>query len=190
MLGVTGYWNGDHSEAVATLESALSVAESEGNELGQSYATGYLALARTALGDLEDASALSTAAITLSEAGGFSEHFVAMIGHLAAGRLEERRGELESAEDTLSRALALARRGAGALELAAALISSRAGAPVARRSRGGRGRCSWTLAKSSIPAPTPAIWTGALSPRSTPCAPGRAVPAAQPPSGTNSPTAK
>jgi len=83
---------------------------------------------------MEDASALSTAAISLSEAGGFSEHFVAMIGHLAAGRLQEGRGELESAEDTLSRALALARRGAGALELAAALIAL----AQVRQSRGDR----------------------------------------------------
>jgi LuxR family maltose regulon positive regulatory protein len=134
MLGVTAFWHGDHREAVATLERALRVAESEGNELGQSYATGYLALARTALGDMEDASALSTAAISLSEAGGFSEHFVAMIGHLAAGRLQGGRGELESAEDTLSRALALARRGAGALELAVALIAL----AQVRQSRGDR----------------------------------------------------
>ena len=131
---MTGYWRGDHSEAVATLESALRVAESEGNKLGQSYAMGYLALARTALGDLEDANARSSAAITLSEAGGFSEHFVAMIGHLAAGRLQGGRGEMESAEDTLSRALALARRGAGALELAAALIAL----AQVRQSRGDR----------------------------------------------------
>jgi LuxR family maltose regulon positive regulatory protein len=142
MLGVAAYWNGDHREAVATLESALSVAESDGNELGQSYATGYLALARTAVGDMEDASALSTAAITLSEAGGFSEHFVAMIGHLAAGRLEARRGELESAEDTLSRALALARRGAGALERAAALIAL----AQVRQSRGDRAGAGALLA--------------------------------------------
>jgi len=134
VLGVTGYWRGDHSEAVATLESALRVAESEGNKLGQSYAMGYLALARTALGDLEDANARSSAAITLSEAGGFSEHFVAMIGHLAAGRLEERRGELETAEHRFSRALALARRGAGALELSAALIAL----AQVRHSRGDR----------------------------------------------------
>jgi LuxR family maltose regulon positive regulatory protein len=134
ILGVTGHWRGHHAEAVATLEHALELAEREGNHLGQSYALGYLALAHGELGDPKEAEELSGGAIALSDAGGFSEHFVAMIGHLARGRLEERRGDLESAERTLGRALALARRGAGALELGSALIAL----AQVRQSRGDR----------------------------------------------------
>jgi LuxR family maltose regulon positive regulatory protein len=134
ILGVTHHWRGHQEEAIAALAHALGLAESEGNQLGQSYALGYLALAHRTLGDVNEAEELATRAIGLSDAGGFSEHFVAMIGHLARGRLEERRGELEPAEHTLTRALALARRGAGALELGAALIAL----AQVRQSRGDR----------------------------------------------------
>jgi LuxR family transcriptional regulator, maltose regulon positive regulatory protein len=123
MLGVTSYWRGAAGDAAASLERALALAERDRNELGQSYALGYLALARTELGSADEAAELADRAIALGDAGGFAEHFVSMVGHLARGRLEERRGELEPAEVTLSRALALARRGAGALELGSALVA-------------------------------------------------------------------
>ena len=123
MLGVTGYWRGAPGEAAGSLERALALAKRDGNELGQSYALGYLALARTGLGPAEAAEELAGRAIRLGDEGGFAEHFVPMVGHLARGRLEERRGELEAAERTLSRAVALARRGAGALELGSALVA-------------------------------------------------------------------
>ena len=144
ILGVTAHWRGRHREALATLDHALRLAESEGNRLGQGYALGYLALARTELGDRDQAEELSGRAIELSEAGGFAEHFVAMIGHLARGRLEERRGELESADETLGRALALARRGAGALELGAALTAL----AQVRHSRGDRAGAAALLAEA------------------------------------------
>jgi ATP/maltotriose-dependent transcriptional regulator MalT len=123
MLGVTRYWRGDHDEAAATLEHAARLAARDRNDLGQSYALGYLALARAELGETEPAGESAERAIHLSETGRFGEHFVAMVGQLARGRLEERGGDLERAEETLSRALALARRGAGALELGAALVA-------------------------------------------------------------------
>jgi LuxR family maltose regulon positive regulatory protein len=122
MLGVTSYWRGDAGAAARSLERALALAERDRNELGQSYALGYLALAHTELGSTPKAEELADRAIRLGDEGGFAEHFVPMVGHLARGRLEERRGELEAAEHTLSRALALARRGAGALELGSALV--------------------------------------------------------------------
>jgi LuxR family transcriptional regulator, maltose regulon positive regulatory protein len=123
MLGVTSYWRDAPADAAGSLEHALALAERDHNELGQSYALGYLALARAELGSADQAAELADRAIGLGDAGGFSEHFVPMVGHLARGRLEERRGELEPAERTLSRALALARRGAGALELGSALVA-------------------------------------------------------------------
>jgi LuxR family maltose regulon positive regulatory protein len=123
MLGVTSHWRGAAGEAAGSLVHALALAERDGNELGQSYALGYLALARTELGAADEAERLADRAIGLSEAGGFAEHFVPMIGHLARGRLQGRRGQLELAERTLNRSLALARRGAGALELGATLIA-------------------------------------------------------------------
>jgi LuxR family maltose regulon positive regulatory protein len=123
MLGVTSYWSGEPAEAEAALEQALGIAESERNELGQSYVHGYLALARAELGAPEDAARASDAALALSEAGGFGEHFVVMMGQLARGRLGELRGDLDEAEQALTRAVALARRGAGGLERASALLA-------------------------------------------------------------------
>jgi LuxR family transcriptional regulator, maltose regulon positive regulatory protein len=123
ILGVTSYWRGAPGAAAESLERALALAERDRNELGQSYTLGYLALARAELGSPDQAAELADRAIGLGDAGGFAEHFVPMVGHLARGRLEERRGELEPAERTLSRALALARRGAGALELGSALVA-------------------------------------------------------------------
>jgi LuxR family transcriptional regulator, maltose regulon positive regulatory protein len=123
ILGVTSYWRGAPGAAAESLERALALAERDRNELGQSYTLGYLALARAELGSPDQAAELADRAIGLGDAGGFAEHFVPMVGHLAHGRLEERRGELEPAERTLSRALALARRGAGALELGSALVA-------------------------------------------------------------------
>ena len=123
MLGVTSYWSGELPEAGAALEQALRLAESEGNELGQSYVLGYLALVRAELGAPDEAARASDAAIALSETGGFGEHFVVMIGHLARGRLAARRGDLDASEQALVRAVALARRGAGAFEAATALVA-------------------------------------------------------------------
>ena len=123
MLGVTSYWCGAAGDAARSLERALTLAERDRNELGQSYALGYLALAHTELGSADEAESFAGRAIGLGDAGGFGEHFVPMVGHLARGRLQERRGEMGPAEVTLGRALALARRGAGALELGAALAA-------------------------------------------------------------------
>jgi LuxR family transcriptional regulator, maltose regulon positive regulatory protein len=144
MLGVTGYWGGAHGEAAASLEHALALAERDGNELGQSYALGYLALARAELGPADAAVELAERAIRLGDEGGFAEHFVPMVGHLARGRIEERRGELEPAERALSRALALARRGAGALELGSALV----GLAQVRRARADRDGAAELLAEA------------------------------------------
>ena len=123
MLGVTSYWRGAPADAARSLEHALTLAERDRNELGQSYALGYLALARTELGPAGKAESLADRAIGLGDAGGFGEHFVPMVGHLARGRLQARGGQLEPAELALRRALALARRGAGALELGSALVA-------------------------------------------------------------------
>jgi LuxR family maltose regulon positive regulatory protein len=144
MLGVTSYWRGAPGEAAGSLERALALAERDRNELGQSYALGYLALARTELGPAGRAEELAGRAIRLGDEGGFAEHFVPMVGHLARGRLEERRGELEAAERTLSRALALGRRGAGALELGSALVAL----AQARHARGDRGGSAELLAEA------------------------------------------
>jgi LuxR family transcriptional regulator, maltose regulon positive regulatory protein len=133
-LGVTGYWRGELGEAAATLERAAELAASAGNVLGRSYVLGYLALIAVDRGGLGEGERLARTATGLSDDPGFMEHFVTMMGHLAAGKAEERRGRLEDAERKLGRALELARRGAGAVELAAAMLAL----AQVRQSRGDR----------------------------------------------------
>jgi LuxR family maltose regulon positive regulatory protein len=122
-LGVTQYWRGELSHALDTLETAAELASAAGNHLGQSYVLGYLALIQVDRGELGEGDRLGRTATELSDDPGFMEHFVTMMGHLARGKVEERRGRLEQAELQLARALELARRGAGAVELAAALLA-------------------------------------------------------------------
>jgi LuxR family maltose regulon positive regulatory protein len=122
ILGITLYWRGEQSaEAIATLEQAVRIAREASNDLGHGYALGYLALASAERGQLDQAERLAETALGLSDDPGFVEHFVTMLAHLSRGRVEMRRGQLEAAGVSISRALVLARRGAGALELAAAL---------------------------------------------------------------------
>jgi LuxR family maltose regulon positive regulatory protein len=122
-LGITRYWKGDSADARATLEAAVELAASAGNDLGQSYVTGYLALIALEGGDVPRAEQLGAEATELSDDPGFVEHFVTMVGHLARGRALEHGGRMDEAERALRRALELAHRGAGAIELSAALLA-------------------------------------------------------------------
>jgi LuxR family maltose regulon positive regulatory protein len=86
------------------------------------YSGGYLALLALDLGDLRGAEAElgECAALTATEPG-LDEHFVATAHHLALGRLAILRGGHARAGEQLERAVAVARRGASIVELAAAL---------------------------------------------------------------------
>jgi LuxR family maltose regulon positive regulatory protein len=123
ILGLTHYWAGRDEEAVPVLEEAVRLARLTGNELAAAYALGYLALVRVERGELDGAERLAQEAATLSAEPGFAEHFVLMIGHLAQGRIHERRGELAAADAAMARAVELARRGAGRIEFAAACLA-------------------------------------------------------------------
>jgi LuxR family transcriptional regulator, maltose regulon positive regulatory protein len=143
-LGVTQYWRGELIDALATLEAAAELAAAAENELGESYVLGYLALIQADRGELEDGERVGRVATELSDDPGFIEHFVTMMGHLARGKVEEHRGRLGEAELELTRALGLARRGAGAVELAAALLAL----GQVRQSRGDREAARELLAEA------------------------------------------
>lgn len=122
MLGATSFWMGTTSVAEAALENAAALSRASGNDLGLCYALGYLALIRADVGDAEHAQRLAREALALSDDPGFTEHFVTMIAHCAAGRSLEVRGRLPEAADAFARAVDLSRRGAGALEVALGLL--------------------------------------------------------------------
>jgi LuxR family maltose regulon positive regulatory protein len=122
ILGVVRYWRGESGDAAPALRAAAELARADGNDLGRSYALGYLGLIAGDAGDLAEAEELGVTATTLSDAPGFVEHFVTMIGHMARARAAEASGRLDEAARESQRAEELSRRGAGRLEIAAALL--------------------------------------------------------------------
>jgi LuxR family maltose regulon positive regulatory protein len=121
IAGAVAYWGG--GDAQRELQEALSTAAADGNQLGQLYALGYLSRACGEAGDAAAAAArLAEADALLDEDPALSEHFVALTVELArsarpARGPHARRLALRDAE----RALELARRGAGRLEVAECL---------------------------------------------------------------------
>ena len=123
ILGVTRFWQGELGDAGEVLRAAASEAKATGNELGRSYALGYLALAAIEEGAVEEGGHLAREATELSDSPGFREHFVLMVGHLALARASKLTGRLEHGEREARRAVELSDRGAGRLEVAAARIA-------------------------------------------------------------------
>jgi LuxR family transcriptional regulator, maltose regulon positive regulatory protein len=131
LLGLTDYWAARDDDAAAELDEAARLARSDGNDLAAAYSLGYFALVQAAQGRLDASERLASQATTLSDEPGFAEHFVLMIAHLALGRAREQRGEPDEARRAFERALELARRGAGRIELAAACLAlARTSLPV------------------------------------------------------------
>jgi LuxR family transcriptional regulator, maltose regulon positive regulatory protein len=120
ILGIAEYWSGNEPASVAAFEEALAMARRTNNHLAVAYVLGYLAVMRLDEGEVDEAARLAESATGLSDAPGFAEHFVLMMGHLAHGLVAERRGRLGDAERSLERAKELSGRGAGTLEVASA----------------------------------------------------------------------
>ena len=123
VLGVTLYWSGQAAGAAAALQQAERLARSTGNDLAASYSLAYRALLQAEQGEPDDARRLAQAALRLSDEPGFAEHFVLMVAHLAEAKAHEQQGNLPAAEVAASRAVELARRGAGRIETAACLVA-------------------------------------------------------------------
>jgi LuxR family transcriptional regulator, maltose regulon positive regulatory protein len=123
ILGVTLYWQGEPAEAAEVLRDAADAAAADENLLGQSYALGYLGLVEIDRGAPDEADRLGKEALGLSDSPGFREHFVLMLAHLARGRAAKLDGRLEDAEAEIRRGVEIADRGAGRLEVAAALLA-------------------------------------------------------------------
>jgi LuxR family transcriptional regulator, maltose regulon positive regulatory protein len=136
ILGITLYWAGAGSDAGYVLEQAVRLARSAGNDLAAAYALGYQAVLLADGGELSDAESHAVAALQQSQEPGFAEHFVLCMAHLALGNVLERRGDLAAAEAAVLRATALARRGAGRIELAFGMATL----ARLRRARGDRTR--------------------------------------------------
>jgi len=141
VAGVAAHWHDELTAADRALREAAAAATADHNGLAALYSAGYLALLALDLGDLRGVQAEldACAALTAAEPG-LDEHFVATAYHLAAGRLALLQGGHERAGEQLERAVALARRGAAVIEVAAALLA-RANAASAAGDGAFAGRC-------------------------------------------------
>jgi LuxR family maltose regulon positive regulatory protein len=122
--GISWMWRGDSGRARELLAEASRRAEADGNRLAYIYAQGYLALMAVDRGDLALADTLVADAESVIEQTLSDLHFVAMFPRLAAARLAARRGEWADAVRAGVAAVELGRRGAGRVELAAALLTA------------------------------------------------------------------
>ena len=122
--GISWMWLGDTGRAGELLVEAARRAEADGNRLAYIYAEGYRALLAVNRGDLTLADSLvadaeSAVGQTLS-----GSHFVAMFPALARARLGTERADWAGARHAAGVAVELGRRGAGRVELAAALLTA------------------------------------------------------------------
>jgi LuxR family maltose regulon positive regulatory protein len=122
--GISWMWLGDSGHARELLAEAARRAEADGNRLAFIYAQGCRALMAVDRGDLALADTLVLDAESVIERTLSDLHFVAMFPRLAAARLAAQRGEWSKAERTAAAAVELGRRGAGRVELAAALLTA------------------------------------------------------------------
>ncbi|HSD76905.1 MAG TPA: AAA family ATPase, partial [Solirubrobacteraceae bacterium] len=120
IAGAAAYWHG--GDPRPELEAAARAAAVDANRLAQLYALGYLSLASGEAGDAAGAAArLAEAQALLREDASLGEHFVALTAELARAADAARAGGRDAARTAAERALELARRGAGRLEVAEAL---------------------------------------------------------------------
>jgi LuxR family transcriptional regulator, maltose regulon positive regulatory protein len=122
--GISWMWLGDTGRARELLVEAARRAEDDGNRLAYIYAEGCRALLAVnrsdlALADSLVADAESAVGETLSDS-----HFVAMFPALARARLAIKRVDWPGARRAAQAAVELGRRGAGRVELAAALLTA------------------------------------------------------------------
>jgi LuxR family maltose regulon positive regulatory protein len=121
--GAALYFSGDTHEAQAAFRTAVSLAEQVGHLLAHRYALGYLAIISAQQGQLAAAEELVRRATGSSRDLADEEHFVDMMASLATAIILDMRGDAAAAAEAADRAVGLARRGAGILEVANALLA-------------------------------------------------------------------
>ena len=120
MVGVTDYWAGNSEDAMRALVDVTHRTRAD-NPLGTLYSLGYLALTRLRLRDLEGCRTALAETVDLCREPLVGGHFVAMTAQFALAHLAELENDLPAAQHAAASAVALARRGAGRVELSAAL---------------------------------------------------------------------
>ncbi|BBX33257.1 transcriptional regulator [Mycolicibacterium mageritense DSM 44476 = CIP 104973] len=123
VYGAALYFSGDTCAAQRAFRTAVSLAENAGNLLAHRYALGYLAVISARQGELIVAEELIRRATGSSRDLADGEHFVDMMVSLATAIILDRRRDVAAAAEAAEMAVGLARRGAGILEVANALLA-------------------------------------------------------------------
>jgi LuxR family maltose regulon positive regulatory protein len=130
LTGIGALWRGDAATAALALREATATAARNDNRLARIYAMGCLGLLSVERDDLATAELLvGETDAALADAAG-DAHFTAMFPTLAAARLALARGDGDAARSAAEKAVELARRGAGRIEEAAALVTAARAARV------------------------------------------------------------
>jgi LuxR family maltose regulon positive regulatory protein len=124
--GMCALWSGRAVAAAQVLDRAAGRARQHDNRLARTFALGGAALAFVEAGNPVEAAALLRSADDELADGFAAAHFVAAFPALAAARLALAQGRPDDARGAAEAAVALARRGAGRVELAAALLTAAA----------------------------------------------------------------
>jgi LuxR family transcriptional regulator, maltose regulon positive regulatory protein len=122
--GISSMWLGNADHARELLVEAARRAEGDGNRLAYIYAEGCLALLAMDRGDLGLADSLVLDAESAVGQALSDSHFVAMFPALARARLGIKRADWAGAQRAAAASVELGRRGAGRVELAAALLTA------------------------------------------------------------------
>ncbi len=147
-LGVALFYD-DPDEALPLLHEFLELVPDGEQDVRRYYAMSLLAEVHAVRGELELAEQLAEAAHEVTRRQALEEHPPTEQVHIALGVIALERLELDSAEEHFERAVALARRGGDALELAHALLWL---ARVhARQNDAGGGRDEFEAARRLVP---------------------------------------
>jgi LuxR family maltose regulon positive regulatory protein len=123
VYGAALYFSGNTREAKGAFRTAVSLAEKVGNLLAHRYALGYLAMIAAHQGQLAAAEELIRRATGSGRDLADDEHFVDMMVSLATAIILDMRSDTAAAAEAADMAVNLARRGAGLLEVANALLA-------------------------------------------------------------------
>jgi LuxR family maltose regulon positive regulatory protein len=131
LTGVTAVWLGEAGRAAAALVDAANTAERTSNRLAHTYALGFRALLAVEGGDVALADTLLREVDAEVHGDGSEAHFVATFPALARARRAAASGEYPAATTAAAQAVELAQRGAGRVEVGAAMVTA---AAIARAS--------------------------------------------------------
>jgi LuxR family maltose regulon positive regulatory protein len=122
VYGSALYFSGEIDQAQGAFRRAVQLAEKIDDRRRRIYALGYLALIAAESNQLPDAEYQIRRATGAGTGPVGGEHFVNAMVSLAAATILDLRGEAAAAADAAHLAVGLARKGAGILEIAKALL--------------------------------------------------------------------